>query len=180
MNIKTFPTLYRQRQSGAIQTWTISTEDNVIVTRWGQEDGSMQESRDEVKEGKNIGRSNATTPTEQAQAEAQSKWERKLKRGHVQERTGAKTGQIDAIIEGGVWPMLAHRFDKVGHKINFPAFTQPKFDGHRCVAIIDDKGKCALWSRSRKPITSLPHIVEAYEALDVRNMVFDGELYNHK
>jgi hypothetical protein len=57
--------------------------------------------------------------------------------------------------------MLAHRFDEQGHKIVYPAFAQPKFDGHRCIAVVKD-GKATLWSRTRKPITGLPHIIKAW------------------
>jgi hypothetical protein len=72
------PTLYKTTATGAIQEWTIrvdkSGEDGVIVTRWGQTDGEIQETKDRVTEGKNLGKANATTAYEQACAEAQAKW----------------------------------------------------------------------------------------------------------
>jgi hypothetical protein len=37
-------------------------------------DGAIQEGREAIKAGKNIGRTNATTPEQQAEAEAQSQW----------------------------------------------------------------------------------------------------------
>lgn len=57
---------------------------------------------------------------------------------------------------------------------------QPKLDGLRMLAVLKD-GKCTLWSRTRKPITSLPHIVDAIEkALPGVDIVLDGEAYNHE
>lgn len=75
--------------------------------------------------------------------------------------------------------MLAHRYDKHADKITFPCYAQPKLDGHRCLAMIDKKGKCTLWSRTRKPILSMPHIVRALEDSGLVNVTLDGELYNH-
>lgn len=173
------PTLFKKTASGAAQEWTIGTDGNTIVTRWGQVGGSIQETRDEVKNGKNIGRSNATTPTQQAEAEAKSLWEKKLKKGYVQNLSDAQEGKTDAIIEGGIFPMLAHRFDQQGHKLTYPCYSQPKLDGHRCVAVVDERGRCTLWSRTRKPITSMTHIIQAIEGLGLHSITFDGELYNH-
>jgi DNA ligase-1 len=55
---------------------------------------------------------------------------------------------------------------------------QPKLDGIRCIAI-KKGGVCTLWSRTRKPILSVPHIAAAVEALIGGDLVLDGELYNH-
>jgi DNA ligase-1 len=182
MPTKLFPSLYKLTATGALQVWEIRTEGNVIVTSWGQVDGARQGARDTIKAGKNVGRTNETTPVEQAQAEAQSQWEKKTKRGYTPTPDKAMAGEVEDVIEGGIVPMLAHRFDEQGHKIKFPAFAQGKLDGHRCIAIVKD-GKATLWSRTRKPITSVPHIVAQIEALVskncVENIVLDGELYSH-
>lgn len=176
------PTLYKKASTGAIQEWTIFTEDATIVTRWGQMGGAIQEARDLVKEGKNIGKKNETTAEEQARLEAKSQWEKKLKKGYVQNPYDAESGKVDSIIEGGISPMLAQSYSKHAEKIKFPAYVQPKFDGHRCIATIDMDGNCHLWTRTRKPITGLPHIQRDIEAFAVRTGLigpFDGELYNH-
>lgn len=179
MFVQWLPTLFKKNSNGGHQEWSIGTCGNVIVTKWGQIGGAIQETRDEIKSGKNIGRANATTAEEQALAEATSKWEKQLKKGYVQSLDSAKEGKTDDIIEGGIFPMLAHRFDKHGHKLVYPCYEQPKLDGHRCIAMIDAEGNCTLWSRTRKPITSMTHIVEAIRNLGMPNTIFDGELYNH-
>lgn len=173
------PTLYKKTSTGADQEYSISTSGATIITRFGQVGGKIQETRDTVKEGKNVGRSNETTPEEQAEAEAKSHWEKKLKKGYVKNLEDAREGKVDSVITGGYFPMLAHKYDERGDDITFPAFLQPKLDGHRCTAHVND-GDATLWSRTRKPIFSLPHIPEALVEIWEEGEFFpDGELYNH-
>jgi len=175
--MKTLPTLYKKTSTGAIQEWSIGVEKNVIITIHGQSDGKKQRGEDTIREGKNLGKSNETTPAEQALAEATAKWEGKIKKGYVEDVSRASAGEKD--IDGGYDCMLAHKFADHGHKIKYPAYIQPKLNGHRCLATIND-GVCTLWSRTRKPITSMPHIVkELQDAYPTGSYELDGELYNH-
>jgi DNA ligase-1 len=177
----TLSTLYKLTSTGKTQMWEIKTVDNFIFTSHGQVGGKIQTVSEEITEGKNIGKANETTPIQQAEAEAQQRWEKKAKKGYVTEIADAADKKVDTnYITGGVDPMLAHSFDKQGHKIVFPAFVQPKLDGHRCIAIISD-GKATLWSRTRKRIHSMPHIVAQLENVFPKgNCILDGELYNHE
>jgi len=176
------PTLYKLASSGAIQQWTVKVDGNTILKEWGQVDGATQTTSDTIKAGKNVGKANETTPEQQAEAEAAAMWEKKLKKDYVKTIEEAKAGGSSELIEGGILPMLAHRYDKYPIKIKFPAFAQPKLDGHRCIAILEG-GKCTLWSRTRKPIYSMDHIARAIEAMSARHGwkdgTLDGELYNH-
>ncbi len=173
-------TLYKKTSTGADQFWEVSVKGNTIITRWGQIDGKVQETSDVVKEGKNTGRANATTPEEQALLEATSHWEKKLKKGYVKDLKSARAGKTDSIIEGGIFPMLAQKFSEHGDKLKYPALVQPKFDGHRCIAMIDANKKSTLWTRSRKPITSMVHIQNELDRLSLpAGTILDGELYNH-
>lgn len=177
---KTFPTLYKKTSTGAQQEWTIEVNGNAIVTRYGQTGGKIQETPpDIIKEGKNLGRSNATTPEQQALLEAQAEWEKKLKKGYTENSVDAMEGKVDAVIEGGFFPMLAKRYDEDGDKIVFPCYVQPKFDGHRCCATAADGESYRLWSRTRKIITGVPHIVDEIVNLGIHHTDLDGELYNH-
>ncbi len=210
--MKNFPTLYKKTNTDAIQFWEISVEDThverpigtmlagTIVTKYGQVGtDSPQETRDLIVHGKNTGKKNGTTANEQAYLEAQAKWEKQKKKGYVETKEGAQNDELDALIEGGVEPMLAESYMDVvydmrpGHengepqlvktkeskKIKFPVLVQPKLDGIRCIAIVKD-GECTLWSRTRKPITSCPHIVQELEAaFETMDIILDGELYNH-
>ncbi len=179
------PTLYKKTSTGAIQFWTISVLHNQIVTEYGQVGtDSPQTTVDVIKEGKNAGQSNATSANEQAEREAKSSWTKKLKKGYVDNIAAAEAGERDAIIEGGIDPMLAHKYSvngvltKDAKKIKFPALGQPKMDGIRCIAT-KINGVTTLWTRTRKPIKSVPHIVAAINALPVSDIILDGELYNH-
>lgn len=180
------PVLYKKTTTGAIQYWDIQTIDNMVVTQFGQVGGKQQRTEDVIGVGKNLGRSNETTPIQQAEAEAQAKWTKQIERkGYVENLEQASAGKND--LAGPPPPMLAKKFfdqesnltklEDGGH-IHFPALVQPKLNGIRCQAVIKD-GKCTLWSRTGKLITSMPHINKAYEkALPHYPLVVDGELFN--
>lgn len=181
-----FPTLYKKTSTGALQFWNIWVEPDTrgaaIWTEYGQVNTeSPQTTQDVISKGKNIGKKNETTAGQQAEAEAQAKWEKQKKKGYVETPSGALNDEVDALIEGGIVPMLAHKFADQAHKIKYPAFVQPKLDGIRCIAVVKD-GKCTLWSRTRKPITGVPHIIRALEEAFKNgvDIVLDGELYNHE
>ena len=176
----THPTLYKKTSTGAIQYWQISAHGNTVVTEYGQiGTENPQVTTDVIKEGKNAGRANATSAEQQAHAEAQAKWTKQLKKGYVKSIADAQAGEVDDIIEGGILPMLAHKFSEQAKKIKYPCFGQPKMDGIRCIAVKKD-GAVTLWTRTRKPIKSVPHIIAAIEALPGDNYTLDGELYNHE
>jgi DNA ligase-1 len=180
------PILYKKTSTGAIQSWRTFVIDQrgsataaVIVTDFGQVEGKIQTTQDLIQEGKNIGKKNETTPRQQAELEAKASWEKKKKSGYVESIGDAMDNKTDDLIEGGVLPMLAKKFSEQANKIKYPCFTQPKLDGIRCVAIVKD-GACTLWSRTRKQIKSCPHIVQELEAaFETRDIILDGELYNH-
>ena len=184
-----FDTLYSGNKNGSVQQWTISVSGATITKVYGQVKGALQTTTDVVRKGKNLGRSNATTPVTQARAEAKSQWEKKLKSGYVRVLSDARSGAVDTqFIEGGAEVMLAQKFSQHGSKISYPAFVQPKLDGVRCVAILE-AGVCTLWTRTRKPITGVPHIARAIEQqfsgrrwpgrASWDTLVLDGELYQH-
>lgn len=187
--MKHFPTLYKKTSTGAIQFWHIyviphpdHSAGYEIYTEYGQvETSSPQLTVDAIFEGKNIGKKNETTPEQQAFKEAESRWKKQKKKGYVESIEAAEAEETDSLIEGGVVPMLAQKFSAHGHKIKYPCYVQPKLDGIRCIAIVKD-GRCTLWSRTRKRITSVPHIERELEnAFRGRGEItLDGELYNHE
>lgn len=200
-NHEDLPKLYKKTSTGKIQEWKVwvspspFTGEVAIVNNYGQVGGKIQESREIVAEGKNIGKANETSILDQAQAQAKARWEKQLKKGYAQTIEDAQAGVTDDVIEGGVFPILAHKFAEQGHKIKYPALAQPKLDGHRCTSqknvqttIVNEFLSksilgVSLWSRTRKPITGLPHINAAIEIASLRlgfNFErLDGELYHH-
>lgn len=183
--MKTFPTLYKKSETGALVMWTITSEMNssgygVIVTRWGQKGGAFQETSDTITAGKNVGKKNETSAYQQAEAEAEARWKKQQKaKKYVDSPEAAMAGERSALVEGGVDVMLAHKYRDHAKKIVWPAYCQPKLDGIRCIAIVRS-GKCTLWSRTRKLITGVPHISKwLEERFANKDVVLDGELYNH-
>jgi len=164
------PTIYSRTSTGSTQEWTIEVIGNTIRTHEGIVGGKITTSKPTVCESKNVGRANETTPEAQAEAEAASKWQKKLDSGyHV---------SIDDIdIETFTEPMLAKKYDDEFEGSMFPVYSQPKLDGMRCVARKD-----GLWSRGGKNIVSVPHIEKQLEKFFIANpnAILDGELYCDK
>lgn len=185
------PELYKRTATGAVEVWKCAfSKDDVagyIHLSHGQHGGKMQDSTETISKGKNAGRANATTPQQQAELEARARWRKKNEReGYVTELSRAQAGDTDA--EGGIAPMLAQPEDKGIKKVVYPAHVQRKFNGNRCISVLDlDRVEASLWSRKRKRIKSLPHIEAAYLSA-IRAGVFahlespvvlDGEIYRH-
>jgi DNA ligase-1 len=55
-------------------------------------------------------------------------------------------------------------------------YASRKLDGVRCLAVVDEEGKCTLYSRMGKEFTTLNKIKEAIEETCIVNYVFDGEI----
>jgi DNA ligase-1 len=164
--------LFKKTSTGKVQEWKIWTEGNKIVVEYGYSDGKKQRKEEIIKEGKNIGRANETTPEEQAKSEAQSKWNKQKDKGYRE--------SLDDINDSKKYlPMLAKSYDKDGHKIVWPCYAQPKLDGIRCVAARID-GKIKLLSRKGKEFKAIPHINSAVDKIIIsENFCLDGELYIH-
>tara|TARA_R110000851_G_scaffold101934_4_gene218235 strand:+ start:2584 stop:3684 length:1101 start_codon:yes stop_codon:yes gene_type:complete len=126
-----------------------------------------------IAEGKNLGRANETSPTQQAVLELDSRTQKKLDKGYVRTIEEAQVPVTNSL--GLQLPMLATPLDKVKpESIDWgSAFVQPKLDGHRCL-FVDGQ----LYSRGGKEIV-MPHILDAIMESEMRDMHLDGELYIH-
>lgn len=168
--------LYKQTTTGAIQTWEVKVEGNVITNTYGQLDGKLQTAVDVIKEGKNKGKVNETTPEEQALIKAQQMYDKKLKSGYTPDLNLAKRSNN---VLDGVKPMLAYPIEDKEKYVKFPCICQPKFDGMRCI-IVKKGGEVTLYSRTQKVISTLPHInTEILRLFKDIDIIMDGELYNH-
>ncbi len=187
------PTLYKKTNSGSIQYWTtyvrstpnpdVGLEHAEIWTEFGHVDTkNPQMTHDLVSDGKNTGKKNATTPFQQAEKEARSKWQKQIDSGYVNSIEKAEAGETS---RSGVECMLAHEYGYLlndifypdqAKKAKFPAALQPKLDGIRSPTATDG----TLKSREHKPINSVPHIPAELARLDLVLIGPDGELYNHE
>jgi DNA ligase-1 len=150
-----FPTLYATAATGKSKVWNIETRwldakkgHALIHTEHGYEGGKMTVAQTEVTAGKNIGRSNETTPIQQANMEAESKWKKKQDQGYAEAGATAPAAKEEVLL-----PMLAVDYNKRGKSVVFPCFVQAKLDGVRCTY---QGGK--LYSRNSKAFPHLDHI----------------------
>jgi ATP-dependent DNA ligase len=168
--MRTLPKIYKRTQTGAVQTWEIIASGNTFWTIEGQLNGKLTTSMPTIVEGKNVGRSNATSDEEQAFKEAESRWKKKVERGYFLD--------INNIDNKGAFfePMLAHKYVDNKDNIEFPVLVSPKIDGCRMVA-----DKNGLWTRNGKQYVSCPHIVRILAPLFERhpNWIIDGEVYSY-
>ena len=72
-------------------------------------------------------------------------------------------------------PMLAHKYNP--ERAIYPAYIQPKLDGVRCLITKD-----GAYSRTGKEFKNVEHIKVLLKGFfkDFREVVLDGELYNHE
>ena len=155
-------TIYKLDSKGKCRFLTIENQDNFVVQTSGLLGSDKPvENRSECI-GKNTGKVNATTPEEQALAEATAKLKKKLEEGYYVTVEEAQGGTL-------VLPMLAQDFKKHESKVQYPCFVSPKLDGMRAL-----KDQYMIVSRKNKAITTMSHIES--ELLAYAD-IFDGELY---
>ena len=115
--------------------------------------------------GKNIGKSNETSPEEQANLEAAAKIETKMSTGYFETIKEAEENEV-------ILPMLAKDAKKMLSKIQYPCYIQPKLDGMRALY-----HKMKLTSRKGKNIDTMQHIID--DISFSTSQILDGELYAH-
>lgn len=167
--------LYKQRQDGKYQGWyMVQNEDHYhSVSYICDENGNPVESSIVTSEPRyskptNIGRANYRDGVEQAKFIIESAIKSRLEQGYVR-KIGDQPMFLDKIE-----PMLADKFDNKKTKLPSLTYTQPKLDGIRAIVTLD-----GIFSRTWKPIVSVPHIHSTLMPLLEMGYIFDGELYNH-
>lgn len=131
--------------------------------RWCETSGPRTECQ-----GKNIGKTNETTPHKQALSEARSLWDKKVKSGYSNRMSAPQTTYH---------PMLAQEMtDKL---VQYPCFVQPKLDGIRCIVYKTDQ--IHFQSRNHSMLQTMTHLLPDLEQIFHMhpNAVLDGELYTH-
>lgn len=108
---------------------------------------------------KNVGRSNNTTAKEQALFEMESMVQHQRDKGY------SEPGTVSKVLPR---PMLAQTFSNHGHKLKYPVYVQPKFNGQRM--LFDGKKG---WSRGGKII--LPNVIK-HLVFNTHGHILDGEL----
>jgi DNA ligase-1 len=168
--IQKFPTLYKRDSKGKLRKWRAEVLGAQYRTVSGLADGQQVTSEWKATVAKNVGRANATTAEEQAIAEVEAIYTKRLDGEYH-----TTAGDIDKA--RFFKPMLAAKWEDRKDKIDYPVYVQPKLDGIRCIANRD-----GLWSRTGKQIVACPHIETGIASLfvDDPDLVLDGELYTHE
>lgn len=156
-------TLY-SKQGDKLRQWKCFADGVEVVVIHGQVGGKQTEKR-YTAEPTNVGRSNERDGVAQAKFEVQAKIDLQMKRGYYRTQEEARA-HVDFT------PMLAQNSNKFKHKIIYPCYIQPKFNGNRCMV---DKNVQA-WSKQGEPMILPAH----WEGLDKIIEVFgslDGEVF---
>lgn len=173
-NEYSFPELVKVNKNGKINFWRIIVNDKGQIFRWnGIEGGKVREFEILQVKIKNQGKKNETSLLEQALIEGNSKWKRKQDGGYAP-RDATKETEKELPL-----PMLALDYNKRKKSLKFPCGISPKLDGKRCLAMWKGN-EIILFTRGRKVLPFLEHIKKDIASILPKNMIFDGELYNHE
>jgi DNA ligase-1 len=162
---------------GVTKVWTIwvnkTSEGATITVEHGQMGGKLQEAKETIREGKNIGKANETSPYEQACLEAESKWKKQLDKNYTEEIpvSGAEAPKL--------LPMLAQKYKERAKYLVWPAFIQPKLNGVRCL-VERKRNKIIFWSRKAKQYKNFNlYMEQEFLSFMQDGDILDGEMYNH-
>tara|TARA_Y100000389_G_scaffold204501_1_gene257465 strand:+ start:1483 stop:2613 length:1131 start_codon:yes stop_codon:yes gene_type:complete len=164
--------VYKKTSTGKIQQWRAWVEKTptgyLLKVESGQTGGKLKETAGQVID---VGKQKRTAE-EQAIFEAKSKLKKKRDEAYYDTVEEAQT-QVKLL------PMLAHPFTKRKHNITYPAYVQRKFDGVRCLAVLNSDKTVTLLSRKGKEFPHLEHIKSDVLANNKdQGLVLDGELYS--
>lgn len=166
--------LVKYSVAGKILFWEIEVIDNVIITTSYLQGGKKKVIETIVREGKNIGKRNETTPEEQAVLMAQSKIDSKIKKDTYEIYNNKAPKQKRKVYDPLKSTVMLFKRSNLREKwVTEGCFQQPKIDGLRCVAYYSNGWN--LISRNRNKYPFLTHIKKDLNNLD-RSLIYDGEL----
>ena len=177
-----FPQLYALTSTGKVKTWQVRVKPNadgtaMVTSTYGQLGGKLTDKVEIIREGKNLGKANETTPLQQAIAEASSDYQKKIDKKYTMTIPGADDHQEADIL----LPMLALNYRDRAHDIVYPAYSQPKLNGVRCLAKKINDREIQFTTRKFKdfPGGVTAHLVKPLLNMMETGEVFDGEFYRH-
>lgn len=177
VDVNMFTELYKMDRLGRVSWWRIYVHGDKYYRESGIMNGAVKKYDPVQATPKNVGRSNETTPHEQALFEAFSDWKHK----QDQLYTPNSPGQVeDNEVGDRLRPMLAETFTTRKQHIKYPCGVSAKLDGVRCMIYTDKEGKTEIISRQGKKYDYLNGIrTEASQVIAENGVVLDGELYTH-
>lgn len=164
-------TLYKTTKTGAIQQWSIEVSGSTFTCIYGQVGGKLQ-SQQTICKSVNIGKSNETTPEQQAQLESASLIAKKIKSGYSYDKSAPVTVQL---------PMKVKAYQDQIKNVKFPCVSTPKLNGVNAIFKRVD-GVLTIYSRGGEVYPSIAHIEpEVSTIMDfIKSNELNGELYIHR
>jgi ATP-dependent DNA ligase len=167
-----FPTLYARSKTGKIKEWLVTVEGSTIIVMHGQQGGKMTPQITPITEGKNIGKSNETTPEQQAKLEAGSKWNHQIDKDYRERVEDIPTSTL---------PPLAKKYQDASAALGEEYDVLCKLNGVRCTLFYNG-GDVFFQTRGGKSYPVIQGIVdELYEKVwrSWPHIAIDCELYCH-
>jgi len=176
---KEYPQLFGLSRVGKVKQWqprvTLNQDKTAcLIIATGYVGGKIRDIEKHIKKGKNIGKSNETTPFQQACNEAQSKWNAKRDENY----------ELEMIDPNNYVPriMLPQKAANPGNgKIVYPCYIQPKLNGVCNLAEATGTGcpdKILHHTKGGHLFETLGHLDMWVEKLNAPSPVH-GELYLH-
>lgn len=195
-------TYYQIDSKGKTREWSIEVShrtdrESWIIINAGIQGGKMIETITKINSGKNVGKANETTIAQQAELDAQTEINNKVKKGYVTDlanvKTKGQTATINAPMKGYAYHPTGRNkeltIDKLGIR-NKLVGIQRKLDGWRYRILVDLDG-CTFYTSSGDITLEFPQIAEStlksfkkiYEYVNkkygITQYYLDGEVYNH-
>lgn len=155
-------TIYKMNVRGEIDEWSITSIGDTIYIN---ANGRTYEEVVTPKAGRTL--------AQQIESRIQSRMNIKLDHGFKRTRAEALQG-----ISNTLWmpmPMLA----STGNINTDSVWVQPKLDGMRMIATLDNTGAPLAYTRGGKKIETVPHILNELKGRLEFGKYIDGELYAH-
>jgi len=175
--------IYKKDSKGKTRELEVKALGDMLYQISGLLDGKKVTHEKQCK-AKNVGRSNETTPQQQATVQAAALIIKKIREGYFYTIEEAQSNNV-------IMPMLAKDYFKELKKLkkHKKIATQPKLDGIRNITHYkySTQSSNAL-SRKNKPIINIDPILkdlnevvalDCNECDDFNDLIFDGELYLH-
>lgn len=164
-------TLYKTNKNGSIQQWSIEVSGPTFTCIYGQVGGKLQ-SQQTICKSVNIGKSNETTPEQQAQLESAALVAKKIKSGYSYDKSAPVTVQL---------PQKVKCYQDQLKNVTFPCYSTPKLNGVNATYWLLPDGKLHLTSRGGETYPAIPHL-EPYVLTLMNHLgttALNGELYIH-
>jgi len=164
-------TIYKKAKTGKIVYTRISHDYDQIIVETGQVGTSNPIFHYTICKPKNVGKSNETSGSEQAELEAIAKHAKKIKSGYVLDPSGETDVRL---------PMKVKTIQDQWNNIVYPCISTPKLNGVNGTYRLKN-GKLNLTSRGGDPRPEIPHLTPKiiHMMIQLETNEINVELYLH-